>query len=745
MDPAVVDATAVPDQSRGLRPESRLDVSALTLLQRFSFELASALDVRAAVTAVLRTGRDVLRTSSCGVALLDPTGALLLPQEPDEPAPEGLGRGLPVPVASATPSAEVARTRSPVLLRTRAELATRYGTEAGRGGLNASVLAHGEQSWAMLPLLARGRLLGVLRFGFRREGSLDELEESVAVTLAGQCAFAVERAQLLTTAREAVVAAARSEQRYRTLAEAGRLDVFTAEPGVGLTGDLPGWRALTGRAGAVTGLGWSGDVHPEDVEQVLATWRSSVRAGNRGEFRVRLRTPGGWRRLSAVAVPVHADPEDLTSPVLEWVGSIDDVTERVLLDRRSRSLQTLTTALASASSYPEVLDAVLRASLEGPGAVRGTLALVEGHGEGAGVTLHRLLLSGSRQSEDLHTVTVADHLAEMSRLAGSDGSFFGPDDIAVLSGPIRPYFEEALAAGEQAWVVLPLTSPRRRLGTLTLGFRDVPLHGESEREFLLTFARQVAGALERMQLLQVQRDTATVLQEALQPGPLPQVGWLTSHRVAATSAGVEVGGDWAELITLGADQVAVVLGDVMGRGARAATVMGEVRAQVRTLALIDPHPSAVLRGLDACARAGGAEDLVTIFYGLLSRDGRLLAGSAGHLPPLSCNGGAQYLDVPPGLPIGVGPGDGGIDQRAEVLEVRLVPGSGLVVFSDGLVETRTRSLTEGLEHALERFRATAGGTPAQIVDALMTELVDQDEVDDDVTVLALRLQAGPER
>nr|WP_276612095.1 SpoIIE family protein phosphatase [Kineococcus vitellinus] len=682
------------------------------------------MDVRTAVSAVLRTGRDVLRTHTCGVSLLDESGDVLVPQAPHLPGEDGLsglGLGLAVPLASSTPSALAARTRRPVLLGSRAELAAAFD-----GGLNDTVLALGEHSWAMYPLVARGRLVGVLRFGFLREGSLDADQQVFAATLAGQCALAVERARLLETAR-------RSELRYRTLAEAGSLDVFTARPGYGMTCDLPGWRTLTQRAGDVRGTGWQRDVHPEDLPQVQSAFALAVAARAPGRFRFRLRTPSGWRTLTAVAVPVLADPTDPGGEVLEWVGSLDDVTERSRAARRTRALQGLTAALATATTYPQVLDAVLRACLHGPGAVRGTLGLAARPGGDGGVALHRMLSDGTRSTSRLPDAV----LAEASRLAGGGGAFLvGAAGVAATPAGVRPYFEAALAAGEQAWALLPLASRRRHLGTLVLGFAEPPGDDPEEREFLLTFARQVSGVLERMQLVEAQRDTATVLQEALQPGPLPPVPWLAAHRIATTSAGVEVGGDWAELIPLADGRVAVVLGDVMGRGARAATVMGQVRTQVRTLAVLDPHPTAVLRGLDACARAGAAEDLVTIFYGVLGADGHLLAASAGHLPPLTCDGGPRYLDVPPGVPVGVG-GDG----REEVLDVRLAPGSGLVVFSDGLVETRSRSLTEGLDAVLAHFRDVAREEPAEVAEALVRRMTDTGaEADDDVTVLAVRLR-----
>ncbi|MEZ0493991.1 SpoIIE family protein phosphatase [Kineococcus sp. TBRC 1896] len=717
----------------------------LELLHRTAAELAAALDVRDAVTSVLLAGRQVVGTNTCGVALLDETGTVLVPTTPRDGGDlTGLGTGLPVPLDSATPSAEAARTLRPVLLRDRAELAARFGTGPGRG-LNDTVLALGEHSWAMYPLVARGRLVGVLRFGLLREGSLDTDEQLFAATLADQCALALERARLLREAR-------RSALRYRTLAEAGSLDVFTARPGEGMTSDLPGWSALTGRTDP-RGKAWQADVHPEDLPGVLERFDASVRERSTARFRLRVRALTGWRTVAAVAVPVLADPTDPASEIVEWVGSLDDVTDRVRTRRQTRILHALTAALASAGGYEQVLDAVLGACLEGAGAARGVLVVAAGQGE-QGLVAHRTGPDRRRTTAVLPELTLED----LAALAGDRGVFpVGEAGVRDLPAGVRPYFEAAALSGESAWAVLPLASRTRRLGTLVLGFTDGdPADGtdpgpqDEDREFLLTFARQAATALDRMQLLEQQRDTATVLAEALRPGPLPAVDWLATHRVAQTSAGVEVGGDWAELIPLpaphgadgaagaaGEDRVAVVLGDVMGRGARAATVMGEVRTQVRTLAHVDPHPSAVLRGLDALARAGGGEDLVTIFYAVLGRDGRLLAASAGHLPPLTCSTGPHYLDVPPGVPVGV---EG--DPRTDVLDVRLDPGSALVVFSDGLVETRTRSLDEGLAQVLEHFRETAYGTPADIVATLVDRMVGAggQVVDDDVTVLALRLR-----
>ncbi|NIZ91918.1 SpoIIE family protein phosphatase [Kineococcus rubinsiae] len=717
------------------------------LLQRTATELAAALDVAGAVSAVLRSAHAVLGTSSCGVSVHDPDSDLLLPQLPDAvDGADPYGPGHPVPLDSSTPSAEAARTARPVLIRSVEELRTRFD-----GGLNDLVVATGELSWAMVPMLARGRLVGVLRFGFDRPGSLDELELEFATALAGQCALAVERAELLDTARDAVQAAARSEQRYRTLAEAGSLDVFTAEPGVGLTSDLPGWRALTRRDGPVMPVGWRDDVHPDDLPAVIETWNRAAVEGTRLAYTLRLRTPDGWRWISTSAVPVRAEGAGSDAPVQEWIGSAVDVTERVRGERRTRTLQALTSALASVHTHDDVVAAVLAAAVDGADAVRAALTVLPEDPGGHEVPLHTWQRDAGRQPLDAMPWSGAQHLEVVAALEVSGGAFLTEQYVADDRSHWAPEaFADAVARGEVAWALLPLCSRPRQVGVLLLSFDEPQPEDAAEREFLAAFARQAATALERQLLSDAERSTASILQEALQPGPLPAVDWLQAHRRTATSVGSEVGGDWAEIIALDDDLVAVVLGDVMGRGARAATAMGEVRTQVRTLALIDPRPSAVLRGLDQCFAVSGTDDLVTLFYGLLSADGHLRAASAGHLPPLVADAaGSRYLDVPPGVPLGVAG-----DERADVLDVHLQDGTVFCVFSDGLVETRTRGLTEGLDAALavlgdaagrcEAGRPGAQDTAAAVADELMTELGRGVEVDDDVTVLVLRL-LGAER
>ncbi|WP_432492397.1 SpoIIE family protein phosphatase [Kineococcus gypseus] len=745
---------AAPTAARAGRAPG-LDLHELRLLERTTTRLAAALTVRAAVDVTLAAVQEALGATSCTVFLLEdgPPGPGGAPGAVLVPAGDGvLGAATAPPPRLAlddpAPSAEAARTRRPVLLRSPEELSARFDHAP-----SARLVAAGERSWAVVPMLTDAGLIGVLRLGLPREGSLDETQLLLAATLASQCACAVERARLLDAARAAAGEARRAEHRYRTLAAAGRLDLFTAGAG-GLGSDLPGWRGLTGRDGDLRGTGWCADVHPEDLPAVLAEAAAAAREGRAGTARLRLRTPAGWRWVSATAQPVRADPDEPGAPVLEWVGALDDVDERVRAARRARGLQLLTAALSTATTRAGVVDAVLGACSALPGTARASLTLVEeGRGPGGVVAVHRLLRGGRREHLVRADLRSGDLARDVEACAAAGGWYpCGPGDADELPAWVRPVYLEALADGDAAWAVLPLATRRHRLGGLVIGSTESTVPDQDERSFLLALARQVADALERVDLLERELSTARVLQQALRPGPLARVPWLRAHRATTTSAGEHVGGDWAEVVVVDADRVAVVLGDVMGRGARAATVMGVVRAQVRALALVDPHPAAVLRGLDAAADAAGGEDIVTLAYVLLRRDGSALAALAGHPPPLLRGArGARYLDLPAGPPVGAvlagggddGDGDGddsggGPRARAQVRALRLEPGEDLVLFSDGLVETRARSLEDGLEQARAHLDGPGGAPLPELVDGLVATLGGGVPVDDDVTVLAVR-------
>lgn len=235
-----------------------------------------------------------------------------------------------------------------------------------------------------------------------------------------------------------------------------------------------------------------------------------------------------------------------------------------------------------------------------------------------------------------------------------------------------------------------------------------------------------------------QREAAVTLQRSLLPQELEQPDDL---RVAATyqPGGTEaaVGGDWYDVITLGAGRTALVIGDVMGRGVRAAAVMGQLRTAVRAYARLDLPPHEVLQLLDGLAAEIDASQIATCVYAVHDPNEGLLAyASAGHLPILvrDEDGTVRRAADPTGPPLGTG---GWLHSSGTIA---LGPGSTAVLYTDGLVERRGEDIDEGVA-ALERALAGAQGTPAIICDRLMRALgVDADH-DDDVAVMVLQQPA----
>lgn len=241
------------------------------------------------------------------------------------------------------------------------------------------------------------------------------------------------------------------------------------------------------------------------------------------------------------------------------------------------------------------------------------------------------------------------------------------------------------------------------------------------------------------------RGFSLTLQRSLLPPRRPVADDLdVAVRYQAGTLGAEVGGDWYDVLNLGAGRVAVVIGDVMGQGMAAAALMGQLRAAVRSLQHLDLSPAEVLRLLDRLvddlqAGAGPADSrIVTCVYAVYDPgDEVLVYSSAGHLPPvmLEPDGTARLLAGPGSPPLGVG--YGGATQH----EVPIQPGSVLVLYTDGLVEDRLRDIDQGIE----QLRRTPCHTDdlEELADRILDSLSPAGGYDDDVALLLLRVPRRP--
>jgi anti-sigma regulatory factor (Ser/Thr protein kinase)/putative methionine-R-sulfoxide reductase with GAF domain len=286
--------------------------------------------------------------------------------------------------------------------------------------------------------------------------------------------------------------------------------------------------------------------------------------------------------------------------------------------------------------------------------------------------------------------------------------------------------------GIRSLLGVPLLVGDRLLGVLHVGAL-VPRHfGDADVDLLQMVADRVALATQA-RLSETERRAAVVLQRSLLPDRLPQVPGLdVAIRYIAGGEG-DVGGDWYDMFTLPSGWVCMTVGDVVGRGLRAAAVMGRLRSAVRAYALTRSDPAAILDRIDRMLRQFEPGEMATAVMALLEPSfERLHVSLAGHPAPVVATGAgpATYVDVPVDPPLGVAPS---VSRRATTVD--LPPGAVVCLYSDGLVERRGVSL----DARLGRLRDAVTVRSAQdVCTTVMVQLIGDDRPTDDVALLTVR-------
>ena len=327
----------------------------------------------------------------------------------------------------------------------------------------------------------------------------------------------------------------------------------------------------------------------------------------------------------------------------------------------------------------------------------------------------------------------------------------------VLRG-VRPVFADAPAAraalpellgddlaipeGQRA-ILAPLRGRRRVIGAAL--FLRCPERMAFEADDLLVAAQLAthsALGIDKAVLYGREAYIADELQRTMLPETLPNpTGVRLASRYLPAAETARVGGDWYDAIPLPGSRVALVVGDVMGHSMTSAAIMGQLRTTAQTLAGLDLPPQEVLHHLDEQAQRLGTDRMATCLYAVYDPVAhRITIANAGHPPPvlLHLGGHAEVLRVPAGAPIGVG----GVDFEA--VELDAPAGATLLLYTDGLVESRLRDVWTGIEQLREKLAATAqltGIDHPPPLEALCDEVLDMlgpGDRDDDIALLAAR-------
>ncbi|MEW1604778.1 SpoIIE family protein phosphatase [Streptomyces sp. NPDC093808] len=343
--------------------------------------------------------------------------------------------------------------------------------------------------------------------------------------------------------------------------------------------------------------------------------------------------------------------------------------------------------------------------------------------------------------EELCTVRPGSALAEVLR--GVRPVFTdAPAARAALPELLGEEGAAAVPDGQRA-VLAPLRGRRRVIGAALFLRRPERIPFEADDLLVAAqLATHSALGIDKAVLYGREAYIADELQRTMLPETLPCcTGVRLASRYLPAAETARVGGDWYDAIPLPGSRVALVVGDVMGHSMTSAAIMGQLRTTAQTLAGLDLPPQEVLHHLDEQAQRLGVDRMATCLYAVYDPVAhRITIANAGHPPPvlLHLGGRAEVLRVPAGAPIGVG----GVDFEA--VELEAPAGATLLLYTDGLVESRLRDVWTGIEQLREKLAATAqltGPDHPPPLEALCDEVLDMlgpGDRDDDIALLAAR-------
>lgn len=294
-----------------------------------------------------------------------------------------------------------------------------------------------------------------------------------------------------------------------------------------------------------------------------------------------------------------------------------------------------------------------------------------------------------------------------------------------------------------SWAFLPLIASNRPVGACMLGFDDVHRFPDEERGLLTALGGLIAQALERARLFDAEFTLARGLQNALLPHRLPTLpGLRVTGRYLPGNRGMDIGGDWYDVIPAG-EEVALIVGDVEGHNVAAAAAMGQLRSAMRAFVTAGHRPSDVVASTNRLHLDLDPTLLASCCYVRCHpRSGLVRIVRAGHCPPLLRlpDGHVEILDVPGGPLLGV---EAAPDYPES--ELRLVPGSVLALYTDGLIERRDSDIGSGIDRLRASLARRGGDRLEDLADGLLQDACESPDRADDIALLLTEYAPPPRR
>ncbi|MFE6282735.1 SpoIIE family protein phosphatase [Streptomyces sp. NPDC057877] len=470
-------------------------------------------------------------------------------------------------------------------------------------------------------------------------------------------------------------------------------------------------------------------LHPVDWNEITGVVQLAVAEGTLAEVRIRIMDERG--RVIRVVRSRSKPSFDQEKRAYELIGTLQEVTEpapgtpagrsAVTGDwRRSREAFLLDAgrALAEARSTEEVLR--VAAGLSMPGFSPDGLAVFGVQGDRLTIIGHHGQQPGDEGPFAQMSVDTDYPAAEVVR-TGRAVYLSSPQqykDRYPLTWPLAQHFDR------RSWAFLPLTVAGRTMGAWMAGFTYPVAFTPDERSVLTTVARMLAQALSRAGAAESERELTDGLQRSMLPTLIPRIpGMSVAARYIPTGGGLQVGGDWYDMIPLPSGRFALVIGDVQGHDVRAAGLMGQLRTALRAYASEGHRPDAVLsRASRFLHGISAVEDDVTdlrfatcLYIEADPVNGTLELARAGHPDPAirMADGTVMRAPTAGGLPLGIDP-----DADYPTTQIRLEPGETLLTCTDGLIETGGHDLDTGwlrIRTVLEEHR----GDLEELADALV--------------------------